>query len=78
MEALLNSQIGKIASEEIETKKSGYYHFDLNNEISETEAAICGGDMSVLIDAHPEKTLSVFEALNHSYFKSNSRDFSYC
>ncbi len=56
-------KIEKLASEKIKSKKSGYYQFDLNNEISDPDGAICGGNMRVLIDATPEKSLSVFETL---------------
>ncbi len=56
-------QIEKLASEKIKSKKSGYFQFNLNNEITVPDAAICGGNMSVLVDAVPEKSLSVFETL---------------
>lgn len=59
--------VGNLASKAIETKKSGYFRFDLNHDITEIDAAICGGSMRVFIDAQPEKTLSVFETLNQSF-----------
>ena len=59
--------IEKIASEKIKSKKSGYYHFDLNNEITELDNAICGGSLNVLVDAEPENNHSVFETLNYSF-----------
>ncbi len=59
--------VSSLAGKVIRSKKSGYYSFNLNNDISEAEAAICGGGMSVLIDAQPENSLPVFEALNQSF-----------
>jgi len=58
--------IEKLATEKIKSKKSGYYYFDLNNKISDADAAICGGNMSVFIDSEPEKSFSVFETLINS------------
>ncbi|HSO87668.1 MAG TPA: XdhC family protein [Draconibacterium sp.] len=58
--------IGEIAAEAIHSKKSGYFHFDLDNDISDIEAAICGGGMSILVDADPEKHVEVFEEIKIS------------
>lgn len=58
--------IGEIAAVAVKSKKSGYFRFDLDNEISDTEAAICGGGMSILVDAAPEKHVKIFEALKES------------
>lgn len=58
--------IGEIASEAINSKKSGYFHFDLDNDISDVEAAICGGVMSILVDAAPEKHVEVLEEIRIS------------
>jgi xanthine dehydrogenase accessory factor len=55
--------IGEIAAKAINFKKSGYYRFDLGNDISEIEAAICGGGMSILVDAEPEKHVEIFESI---------------
>ena len=58
--------IGKMAFEKIHSKKSGYYRFDLDNDISEIEASICGGGMSIFVDAAPEKHVKTFESMNES------------
>ncbi len=58
--------IGEIAAVAVKSKKSGYFRFDLDNDISDTEAAICGGGMSILVDAAPEKHVKIFEALKES------------
>ncbi|KAF0238489.1 MAG: xanthine and CO dehydrogenase maturation [Prolixibacteraceae bacterium] len=58
--------IGKIAAEAIDSKKSGYFRFDLENDISDVDASICGGGMSILVDAAPEKHVKTFDALKES------------
>jgi len=58
--------VGEIAEKAIDSKKSGYFRFDLNNDISDIEAAICGGGMSILVDAEPEKHIDVFEEIRIS------------
>jgi xanthine dehydrogenase accessory factor len=58
--------IQKKSVESLKTKNSGYYRFDLNDEIDEDNSVICGGGMNILIDATPEKHLPVFNALNES------------
>lgn len=54
------------SAEALKTKKSGYFRFDLNDEIEEDDSVICGGGMNILIDATPEKHLPMFSALNES------------
>ena len=51
------------AAAAVHDKKSGIFHFDLDNEISEEEAAICGGGMSILLDASPEQHRPVFSKM---------------
>ncbi|HSH19041.1 MAG TPA: XdhC family protein, partial [Draconibacterium sp.] len=58
--------IGELATKAVRSGKTGYYRFDLDNDISDLEAAICGGGMSILVDAAPEKHIEVFESLNNS------------
>jgi xanthine dehydrogenase accessory factor len=58
--------VGEKAAEAILSKKSGYFRFDLDNDISDIEAAICGGGMNILVDAAPEKHRIIFEAINES------------
>ncbi|MBW6536866.1 MAG: XdhC family protein [Mariniphaga sp.] len=61
--------IQKEAVQSVQIKKSGYFKFNLNDDISDENAAICGGGMSIFIDASPEKHLSVFESLAESNSK---------
>lgn len=58
--------VGEMAAEAIRSKKSGFFRFDLDNDISDAEAAICGGGMSILVDAVPEKHVKIFESINES------------
>jgi len=53
----------KLALEAIVSKKSGHFRFNLANDISSKEEAICGGQISVLIDANLQNYLDVFEQL---------------
>jgi xanthine dehydrogenase accessory factor len=50
----------------MKSKTSGHYHFNLDNDISNIEEAICGGQISVLIDARPENNHDIFEQLKLS------------
>ncbi|MDO8951448.1 MAG: XdhC family protein [Draconibacterium sp.] len=58
--------IGKITAETVHSKKSGYYGFNLNNDITDLEASICGGGMNILVDAEPEKHIKIFESMKDS------------
>ncbi len=66
VEEQLNWQSVKLLQKVFDSKKSGYYKFDLGNDITNLEAAICGGGMNILVDASPEKHADVFEALLNS------------
>jgi xanthine dehydrogenase accessory factor len=63
---VVEGKVQKLAVETILSKDSGLYHFNLANDISNTEEAICGGQISVLADANPGNSVSVFEQLNQS------------
>jgi xanthine dehydrogenase accessory factor len=63
-------KIQKEATNAVVSGKSGYFRYDMNDEISKEDAAICGGDMHILLDAAPEKHISVFKALAASYAQS--------
>lgn len=55
------------AAKAILSKKSGYYRFELNDDIDDEDSVICGGGMNILIDAAPEKHLPVWKALKNDY-----------
>ncbi len=58
--------IGELARKAIRSGKTGYYRFDLDNDITDLEAAICGGGMSILLDGALAKHIEVFETLRNS------------
>lgn len=51
----------------LQNGKSAYLHFNLENDITDEHAAICGGGMNILLDARPEKHLTTFQAMEKSY-----------
>jgi xanthine dehydrogenase accessory factor len=59
----------KQAQEALSTKKHGYFYFNLNDDLSDEDSSICGGQMNIFIDATPEKHLSVFKSLTESNSK---------
>ena len=63
---VVEGRVQKLAHEAIATKKSGHFRFNLANNISNKEEAICGGQISVLVDANLQNYLSVFEQLEQS------------
>jgi xanthine dehydrogenase accessory factor len=63
---VVEGRVEKMAKEAILSKKSGHFRFNLSNDISNKEEAICGGQISILIDAKPDNYLSIFEQLKRS------------
>ncbi|MCX6237141.1 MAG: XdhC family protein [Bacteroidia bacterium] len=63
---VLEGEVQQIAQRAIQSKESGFYHFKLDKEISHGEGAICGGQVSVLIDASPGDHRIVFEQVKQS------------
>jgi xanthine dehydrogenase accessory factor len=57
---IVEGKVLKIAMDAIQSKESGHYLFDLSNDISNTEEAICGGQISILVDAKPADHVSVY------------------
>jgi xanthine dehydrogenase accessory factor len=66
---VVEGRVTKLASEAIQSKKSGHFQFNLENDISVKEEAICGGQISVLIDANLNNHSPVFEQLKRSIRK---------
>jgi xanthine dehydrogenase accessory factor len=58
----------KAGVEAMHSKQTGYYRFDLDHDISDEEAAICGGGMRIFLDATPEKHISVFQSVKEAAF----------
>ena len=48
------------------TKESGFFQYQLNKGVSEPEEAICGGRITILVDADPLSHLSVFKEIKKS------------
>jgi xanthine dehydrogenase accessory factor len=63
---MVEARVQNLAQTKRQTKESCYLKIQLNNNISDKEAAICGGEISVLMDANPEKWLPVFEEIKES------------
>ena len=62
----VEDKIQKIVQTRIQSKESGLFTFELDYDISHTEEPICGGKMSVLVDASPELHQKVFEQIKQS------------
>ena len=60
---------GRVHSFSLEALKSGrsaHLKFDLFNDISKKEEAICGGKITVLVDAKPSDSITAFRQLKES------------
>ena len=66
---VVEGRVGKLAIEAIEKHKSQQFNFNLSNDISKKEEAICGGQISVLIDTNLKNHLPVFEQIRSSLEK---------
>ena len=63
---IVEGKVQKLAAEAILTKTSGLYQFNLANDISHAEEAICGGQITILTDANLGNFIPVFEQLSQS------------
>ena len=63
---VLEGKVHQIAKDALISKASGMYHFNLDNDISHEEDAICGGKVTVLVDAAPGDHHAVFEQVKQS------------
>jgi xanthine dehydrogenase accessory factor len=63
---VVEAKIQKIAAESIKSGRSGYFHYNLENDISDREEAICGGRISILVDADLSKNRQSFEKVRKS------------
>jgi xanthine dehydrogenase accessory factor len=59
-------RVMEYAAEALASGVSGLFEFDLTNDISNKYEAICGGMISILIDADPETSKDVFETMKSS------------
>jgi len=63
---VVERRVEMLALAAILSKKSGHFRFNLANDISNKEEAICGGQINVLIDANLNNYLNVFQQLGDS------------
>ena len=63
---VLEGNVHKIAKDALRSKISGIYNFNLDKDISHEEDAICGGKVTVLVDATPGNHRAVFEQIKIS------------
>ena len=66
---VVEGRVQAAAKEAVSLKQSGYITYDLSNSISSKEEAICGGQITVLLDADPAKSIVVFSKLKDSIEK---------
>jgi len=63
---IVEGKVQEIVRNALISNQSGHFHFNLANDISKTEEAICGGHISVLIDANIKNHIFVFEQVVRS------------
>ena len=66
---IVEGKVQNIVIDAFLSGESGHFHFNLDNDISRTEDAICGGQISVLVDANPDKSIPVFKQIEQSMAK---------
>jgi xanthine dehydrogenase accessory factor len=66
---IVEGRVAELAAKALNSKKSALCQFNLANDISLKEEAICGGQITVLIDANVRNHLSVFEQIKVSHEK---------
>lgn len=63
---LLEGDAQKRALQSLQKEVSLLYTFDLNADVSSEEGAICGGEVTILIDVHPEEHTKTFQDIGQS------------
>lgn len=63
---IVEGNVQEIAINALLSGESGHYQFNLANDISKISEAICGGQISVLVDANLKNYISVFEQIKQS------------
>ncbi len=66
---ILEAKVQEIAKNALLSRESGYYHFMLNNDISQQDEAICGGQVDILLDTTPGDHTLVFDQVRQSMEK---------
>jgi xanthine dehydrogenase accessory factor len=60
---ILEGKVQKTARQALQSKEPVLYHFRLDNSVSNGEDALCGGEISVLIDPFLSEYIPVFKAI---------------
>ena len=63
---IVEGKVHKIAMDALLSKESGHFQFNLAYDISKTEEAICGGQISVLVDANIQIFIPVIDLIKQS------------
>jgi xanthine dehydrogenase accessory factor len=62
----VEKKIQEISAGRFRSGQSGFFHFNLANDISRKEDAICGGQITILVDANPMRHSAVFNQIRDS------------
>lgn len=68
----VEGKITEIAGARLRSRESGYINFNLVNDISRKEDAICGGQLSILVDAMPSNSAATFREIRESLIKNQT------
>lgn len=63
---MVEKDVQDFAMKSVLTKKSCYLHFNLDKDVSYKDEAICGGKISVLVDADPLSNINVYKEIRRS------------
>jgi len=69
---ILEADAEKRAMRSLEKRASCIYEFNLTGDIISTDEAICGGEVTILVDAHPEKHMNTVLSMRQSLEKRQS------
>lgn len=62
----VEKKIQEVSADRFRSGQSGFFNFNLANDISRKEDAICGGQITILVDAAPLRHTVVFNQINDS------------
>lgn len=63
---VVEGRVTELSKGAVRSKKSGHFLFNLTNDISNKNEAICGGQISILIDSNVGNSIVVFEEMKKS------------
>jgi xanthine dehydrogenase accessory factor len=64
---IVEGKVQRIVIDALSSKESGLFSFNLDNDIANKEDAICGGQISVLVDANVNSSIAVFNLIKKSF-----------